>query len=67
MNPVIRHSEVRDARALQGIYSQVETIMGTLQVPFPAEESWKRPLEAAADDPYPSARGVAVMMWTRPG
>ena len=44
MNPVTRHSEVRDARALQEIYSQVETIMGTLQVPFPAEESWKRRL-----------------------
>lgn len=50
MNLAIRHVELRDAGALQELYSQIEVIMGTLQIPFPAEETWKRRLESSLED-----------------
>jgi putative acetyltransferase len=40
----IRHAEPEDARALYAIFSKPQAIAGTLQLPFPAEESWRKRL-----------------------
>lgn len=45
MNIQIRHAELRDAAAMRDIHSQIESIWGTLQIPYPTEEAWKKRLE----------------------
>ena len=45
MEITLRHAEPRDSIALQEIYSQTESVMGTLQVPFPTEDAWKERLQ----------------------
>jgi putative acetyltransferase len=49
MNIDIRHTEPRDSLALQEIHGQIESIMGTLQVPYPTEDAWKKRLENIPD------------------
>jgi len=42
MSIVIRHSEPGDFEAVQGIFEAPEAIAGTLQVPFPSAEAWRK-------------------------
>lgn len=37
----IRHVNVTDAQAIQQLYSQPETLAGTLQVPYPSLQLWQ--------------------------
>src|SRR4029453_1923318 len=47
----IRRVEPRDAEALQAIYSEPLAMSGTLQIPFPSVEMWRKRLaEWSADD-----------------
>ena len=47
----IRRVEARDAEALQALYSSPNTMAGTLQLPFPSVDMWRKRLaEWAADD-----------------
>jgi len=49
MDILIRHTEPRDSIALQELHGQRESMMGTLQTPYPSEEFWKNRLEALPD------------------
>src|SRR2546430_14247578 len=42
MSVVIRHAEPGDFEAVQGIFEAPEAIAGTLQVPFPSAEAWRK-------------------------
>src|SRR5947208_16108111 len=42
MSIVIRHAEPGDFEAVQGIFQAPEAIAGTLQVPFPSAEAWRK-------------------------
>src|SRR2546427_11235078 len=42
MSIVIRHAEPGDFEAVQGIFEAPEAIAGTLQVPFPSAEAWRK-------------------------
>jgi len=39
---VIRHAEPGDFEAVQSIFEAPEAIAGTLQVPFPSAEAWRK-------------------------
>jgi L-phenylalanine/L-methionine N-acetyltransferase len=43
-NIVIRRSEPDDYRAIHQIFAQPRAIWGTLQIPFPSAETWKKRL-----------------------
>ncbi len=45
MDIEIRHAEPEDYRAVQGIHAQPRVVWGTLQVPFPSLDSWRKRLE----------------------
>ena len=48
---VIRRAEVRDAEALLAIYAGPKVIAGTLQLPYPSIELWRKRLtEVSASD-----------------
>ncbi len=40
----IRHAEPEDYRALQEVYAQPKAFRGTLQLPFPSVEMWRKRL-----------------------
>src|SRR5437016_14527840 len=42
MSIVIRHAEPGDFEAVQGIFEAPEAIAGTLQIPFPSAEAWRK-------------------------
>ena len=42
MSIVIRHAEPSDFEAVQSIFEAPEAIAGTLQVPFPSAEAWRK-------------------------
>jgi len=42
MGIVIRHAEPGDFEAAQNIFEAPEVIAGTLQVPFPSAEAWRK-------------------------
>lgn len=46
----IRRAEPGDYKAVQQVHAQPRAIWGTLQVPFPSEELWKKRLSEAADE-----------------
>lgn len=46
MDILIRHVEPRDAAALRELHAQPEAYWGTLQVPFPTEEMWKKRIDS---------------------
>ena len=47
----IRRAELRDAEALCAVYSEPLAMAGTLQLPFPSAETWRKRLaEFPADD-----------------
>ena len=48
----IRRAEPGDYKAVQQVHAQPKALLGTLQLPFPSEEMWKKRLEAADDDTY---------------
>ena len=48
----VRRVEPGDYKAVQQIFAQPNVLRGTLQVPFPSEEMWKKRLEAQGDDRY---------------
>jgi putative acetyltransferase len=48
----IRRVEPGDYKAVQGVYSQPRAIWGTMQLPFPSEELWKKRLAEAGDQVY---------------
>lgn len=48
----IRRAEPEDYRALQQIHSQPRVVWGTLQVPFPSADAWKRRLSERAESRY---------------
>jgi putative acetyltransferase len=48
----IRRAEPGDYKAVQQVHAQPRAIWGTLQVPFPSEEVWKKRLTEAGDEMY---------------
>ena len=55
----MRSTEPRDAEALQAIYSRPLAMWGTLQLPFPGVEMWrKRIAEFPAEDYMVVAEGA---------
>lgn len=53
MDIVIRHAEPDDYRAIHDIHAQPAAFSGTLQLPFPSAETWKRRLADKPDGLYP--------------
>jgi putative acetyltransferase len=52
MNIEIRRAEPGDYRAVQQVHAQPNALRGTLQLPFPSEEMWKKRLEGIGDERY---------------
>ncbi len=48
----IRHTEPADYQAVQAILSQPKAIWGTLQVPFPSVEVWKKRMAEQPENLY---------------
>ncbi len=48
----IRHTEPSDFRALYKIFTQPGVIRGTVQLPYPSAESWRKKLENPPPDLY---------------
>ena len=52
MNIEIRRVEPGDYKAVQQVHAQPNALRGTLQLPFPSEDMWKKRLEGSADEKY---------------
>jgi L-phenylalanine/L-methionine N-acetyltransferase len=52
MNIEIRRVEPADYKAVQQVHAQPNALRGTLQLPFPSEEMWKKRLEGMGDEMY---------------
>jgi len=52
VNIEIRRAEPGDYKAAQQVHAQPNALRGTLQLPFPSEEMWRKRLEDMADDKY---------------
>jgi putative acetyltransferase len=52
MDIVIRHAEPDDYEALHRIFSASEVIRGTLQLPFPSAERWRKRLAEPTEGLY---------------
>jgi putative acetyltransferase len=52
MNIEIRRVEPSDYKAVQQVHAQPNALRGTLQLPFPSEEMWKKRLEGFGDERY---------------
>jgi len=52
MNIEIRRAEPGDYKAVQQVHAQPNALRGTLQLPFPSEEMWKKRLEGIGDERY---------------
>ncbi|MGD2164572.1 MAG: GNAT family N-acetyltransferase [Anaerolineae bacterium] len=52
MNIVIRHTEPDDYEALHRIFSAPKAIYGTLQLPFPSAERWRKRLAEPSEGLY---------------
>lgn len=52
INIVIRRSEPDDYRAFHEIHSQPKAIWGTLQLPYPTAETWKKRLAEAPENMF---------------
>jgi putative acetyltransferase len=48
----IRRAEPGDYKAVQQVHAQPRAIWGTLQLPFPSEEVWKKRLAEGSDEMY---------------
>lgn len=51
-NVVIRRAEPEDYRGLQRIHGQPRAVWGTLQVPYPSAQTWRRRLEKQSGGHY---------------
>ena len=49
---VIRRADVRDAEAIQATFAGPKVIAGTLQLPYPSVESWRKRLAEASPDDF---------------
>jgi putative acetyltransferase len=58
MSIVIRHAEPGDFEAVQSIFEAPEAIAGTLQIPFPSAEAWRKLL---AEQPRPRRSHVGYI------
>jgi putative acetyltransferase len=56
---VIRRVEPGDYKAVQQIFAQRNVLRGTLQLPFPSEEMWRKRLEGVGDERYSLVAAVA--------
>lgn len=52
MNIIIRHAELADYPAITEIHAQPKVIWGTLQMPFPSAEVWRKRLADRPDNFY---------------
>ncbi|MBA3616860.1 MAG: GNAT family N-acetyltransferase [Rubrobacteraceae bacterium] len=52
MNITVRHLEPEDYKALHRIFSGPRAMAGTLQMPFPSEESWRERLSEPPEGLY---------------
>lgn len=52
MDIEIRRAEPGDYKAVQQVHAQPNALRGTLQLPFPSEEMWKKRLEGIGDEKY---------------
>ena len=52
MEITVRHSEPEDYKALQRIFSGPRAIAGTLQMPFPRAETWRKRLSEPPEGLY---------------
>lgn len=52
MEILIRRVEPGDYKAVQQVFVHPEVMRGTLQLPFPSEDLWKKRLEGANEDLY---------------
>ena len=59
MNIEIRHAEPDDYQAVQQIYNQPNAYSGTLQLPFPSAELWKKRFANKPDDGFQLVACVA--------
>ena len=48
----IRRVEPGDYKAVQQVHAQPKAVSGTLQLPFPSEELWKKRIDASGDEKY---------------
>ena len=58
MNITIRRTEPADYAAMQKIFAGPKVVWGTLQLPYPAVEIWRKRLAETADGEY---RLVAIV------
>lgn len=49
---VVRRAELRDAEAIQAIFNGPKVIAGTLQLPYPSAEKWRKRLADVAATDY---------------
>jgi putative acetyltransferase len=61
----VRHAEPRDVEALHAIFSGPKVVSGTLQLPFPSPEPWRKRLADPADGSYTlvACAGAEVVGW----
>jgi putative acetyltransferase len=52
MEITVRHSEPKDYKALQRIFSGPRAVAGTLQMPFPRAEMWRERLSELPEGLY---------------
>lgn len=52
MNITIRRAELSDAQAIKEILSGPKAIAGTMQLPFPSVESWRKKIEETPEGVY---------------
>jgi putative acetyltransferase len=52
MNIVIRHAEPGDYEDMQRIFASPEVIRGTMQLPFPSAELWRKRLSEPTEGQY---------------
>ncbi|UXI04559.1 GNAT family N-acetyltransferase [Photobacterium sp. TY1-4] len=48
----VRHSEPKDAQAIQEIYAGLEAYSGTLMLPYPSQSRWQSRMEQIPDNIY---------------
>ena len=61
VNYIIRRAEASDAEAMQKIFSGPKAIRGTLQLPYPSLDRWRKRL---AEPPDGSFNLLACLLYT---
>ena len=71
MEIVVRHAEPEDYKAVHRVFSGPKAIAGTLQLPFPSAESWRKRLSEPSESTYQLVACVdgevvgEISLWTR--